>query len=161
MLVVADATPLRYLTLIEHVTILPTLYGRIVIPKAVMDELQHPHAPAPVRTLLTALPAWLEVRQVHLTPVGDLLRLGAGESEAIRLAQELNADLLLMDDWAGRQAAEQRTLHVIGTLRVVEFAAERGLLDLPTVLARLQEINFYMSEALLRDLLTRDAARKA
>ena len=83
MLVVADATPLRYLTLIEHLTILPTLYGRIVVPQAVLDELQHPHAPAPVHTFLTALPAWLEVRQVQLTLVGDLLRLGAGESEAL------------------------------------------------------------------------------
>lgn len=160
MLVIADTTPLRYLILIEQMTVLPTLYGRIRVPQTVVDELQHPHTPVPVRTWFTALPTWLEICQAHLPPVGDLLRLGAGECDAILLAQELRADLLLMDDWAGRQAAEQRALPVIGTLRVIESAAERGLLDLPAVLTRLQEVNFYMSEELVRNLLTRDAERK-
>ena len=160
-LVLADATPLPYLILIAQVTVLPTLFGRIMVPRTVVNELQHPRTPAPVRTWCASTPAWVDVRQSQLTPGRELLRLGAGEREAILLAQELQADLLLMDDWAGRQAAEQRALPIMGTLRVVEIAAERGLLDLSAVLTRLETANFYMPVELVRDLLSRDAARKA
>ncbi len=161
MLVIADATPLRYLILIEHVTVLPTLFGRIIVPQGVVNELQQPRTPTPVRIWFETPPSWVEIRHSHRPPEDELLRLGVGEREAILLAQELHADLLLMDDWAGRQAAERRALPVISTLRVVESAAEQELLDLPTVLTRLQEANFYMSEEMRRDLLARDAVRKA
>ena len=42
MLVIADASPLHYLILLESTNILPVLFGRIVIPRAVAAELQHP-----------------------------------------------------------------------------------------------------------------------
>jgi predicted nucleic acid-binding protein len=86
--------------------------------------------------------------------------LDPGEREAILLAQELQADLLLMDDRQGRQEAQRRALTVTGTLEVLERAAERGWLDLPSALTRLQATNFYLPALLVRDLLARDAARK-
>jgi predicted nucleic acid-binding protein len=76
------------------------------------------------------------------------------------LSQEIGADFLLMDDWEGRQEAERRALTVTGTLGVLERAAEQGLLDLPTALARLETTNFYLPTNLVRDLLARDVARK-
>jgi hypothetical protein len=49
----------------------------------------------------------------------------------------------------------------MGTLRVMEYAAEQGLLDLPAALAPLQNANFYMSADLIQELLARDSARKS
>jgi predicted nucleic acid-binding protein len=160
MLVVADATPLHYLVLIASTPILPVLFGHILIPHAVAEELQHPQTPAKVRAWLTSPPPWLEIRHVGHAPPTTLAHLDPGEQEAILLAQELQADLLLMDDWQGRQEAQRRALIVTGTLGVLERAAEQGLLDLPTALTRLQATNFYLPAPLIRDLLARDASRK-
>jgi predicted nucleic acid-binding protein len=160
MLVVSDTTLLRYLITIEHQFVLRRLFERILVPQAVQEELQHPRTPLAVRSWMTAPPAWLEVCPSQQTAENELLRLGAGEREAILLAQARHADLILMDDWAGRQAAEARSLNVIGTLRVLEYAAERGLLDLPSVLTQLQHANFYMSSDLVQELIARDAARQ-
>jgi predicted nucleic acid-binding protein len=160
MLVVADTTPLHYLVLIGSTPILPALFGHILIPHAVAEELQHPQTPAEVRAWLASHPSWLEIRHVGHAPAPNLTHLDLGEQEAILLAQELQADLLLMDDREGRQEARWHALTVTGTLGVLERAAEQGWLDLPTALTRLQTTNFYLSGSLVHDLLARDAARK-
>ncbi|MEE8305559.1 MAG: DUF3368 domain-containing protein [Candidatus Tectomicrobia bacterium] len=161
MLVVADTTSLRYLILIAHADVLHTLYGRVLIPQAVFDELQHVRTPPAVHTWLAQLPQWLEIHQVHDAPDETLQHLDPGEHEAIVLAQALHADLLLMDDWDGRQEAERRHLAVTGTLGVLERASIRGLLDLPTAIARLQMTNFYVRDEIVQELLARDSARKS
>jgi predicted nucleic acid-binding protein len=53
MIVIADTTPLHYLVLIDRVQILPQLYGRVLIPLAVWDELQRPETPEAVRAWVT------------------------------------------------------------------------------------------------------------
>ena len=50
MIVVADTTPINYLILIGETEVLPKLYGRVVIPPAVHEELTNSRAPASVRT---------------------------------------------------------------------------------------------------------------
>jgi len=160
MRVITDASPLHYLVLIACVHILPELFGRVLVPCAVAAELQYPRAPAEIRTWLISSPSWLDIRPVGQPPDITLVHLDAGEQEAIRLAEELRADLLLMDDWEGRREAERRALRVTGTLGILERAAERGLLDLPAILARLQATDFCLPATLVRDLLARDAGRK-
>jgi predicted nucleic acid-binding protein len=96
----------------------------------------------------------------QFAPERALLRLGAGERDAIVLAQELRADLLVMDDWDGRQAAEQRALTVLGTLGVLDAAAARSLVSLPEALTRLQATNFRMRPEMVEMLLARDALRQ-
>jgi predicted nucleic acid-binding protein len=160
MLVIADTTPLRYLVVLGQIDLLPPLFGHVLIPPAVVEELRHPKAPAAVRAWIGAPPVWLEVRPSSLRPDTALLRLDAGEREAILLAQELHADLLLVDEQEGRQEAARRALTAMGTLRVFELAAERGLVDLPAVLTQLQAARFYMTPEMRQELLARDAARK-
>ncbi len=63
MIVIADTTPLNYPVLIEEVEVLPKLYGRVIIPEAVVDELEASKAPAAVRQWMANRPASLEVRQ--------------------------------------------------------------------------------------------------
>jgi predicted nucleic acid-binding protein len=149
---------LRYATAIGAIDILAPLYGRVVVPQAVYEELQHARTPQVVRAWMASPPPWIERRhpqqQVHLS------RLGRGEQEAIALAEELHADLVLMDDEDGRIEAERRAMAVVGTLGVLERAAERGLIDLALVLAQLQATNFYVDEALMQEALARDTARK-
>jgi predicted nucleic acid-binding protein len=89
-------------------------------------------------------------------------QLGIGEREAIALAEELQVSLLLMDDPEGREEATRRALRTTGTLGVLEQAAIRGLLDLPSVLTQLvATTTFRVGAALMQDLLARDAARKS
>jgi len=57
MLVVADASPLHYVVLLQQDTLLPTLYERVVIPPAVHGELQRPHTPSVVRQWVAQPPA--------------------------------------------------------------------------------------------------------
>lgn len=161
MLVVADTSPINYLILIQHELLLPTLYTQVIIPPAVLRELEDPETPGAVRTWVAHRPAWFEVR----TPQRPLAEaafpaLGAGEREAIVVAEEVQADFVLIDERDGRRVARSRALAVVGTLGVLEEAAIRGLLDLPRALARLQATTFYASPALFEELLARDAARK-
>lgn len=162
MLVVADASPLHYLVLIQQDTLLPTLYERVVIPPAVAGELQRPHTPSVVRQWVAHPPAWLTIQSSRQPLSGrQFPQLGHGELEAIPLAQELQAERLLIDDLDGRRVARARGLIVTGIIGVLETAAIRGLIDLPPVLNQLQATTFYASPSLYDEALARDAARKA
>jgi predicted nucleic acid-binding protein len=161
MLVVADTTPINYLVLIAQIDILAVLYTQVVIPSAVAAELQHPKAPAVVRAWIAGPPSWCALRQAQGQPDAALMPLGAGEREAIVLAEELGADAFLTDDLEGREAAMHRGLEVTGTLGILERAALRGLIDLPAVMAQLQATTFYGPPDIIAAMLARDAARKA
>ena len=87
--------------------------------------------------------------------------MGAGEREAIPLAQELPDAVLVIDDHDGREEAARRRIDMIGTIGVLEAAAIRGLIDLSPVLAQLQATTFHASPRLFAEALARDAARKA
>jgi predicted nucleic acid-binding protein len=159
MIVVADSSPLRYLLLIESIQVLPHLYGRVYVPPAVLSELSQAHTPEPVRQWLLHRPGWLDVRAPAEAP-SELapmvaLRLGAGEIEAIALAEELKADVFVVDDWAARREAERRNLTTQGTLGLLSLASERGLIDLAETIARLRTTNFRASERLLQFMLDR------
>jgi predicted nucleic acid-binding protein len=69
MQVVADTSLFNYLILIDQIALLPALYGRIIIPPAVLyEELLHSSSPLPVRAWAISLPAWLDVRFLCLSP---------------------------------------------------------------------------------------------
>ena len=157
MIVVCDTSPLNYLVLIQHVDVLPSLFGRVVAPPAVLDELQHPGAPAPVRAWASTPPTWLEVRAPG--SIDPSLRLGPGEAEAISLARELGADAVLIDERKALSVARQCGLFVTGTLGVLTIAAEKGLLALPDAIAALRQTSFRASDELLDEMLRRDRQR--
>lgn len=94
MIVVSDTTPLNYLILINVIDVLPKLYGAVMIPRAVWLEMSVPLAPASVRQFVAKAPIWCQVVNVTCSDQ-KIAGLGTGESEAIHLARELGADLLL------------------------------------------------------------------
>ena len=159
MIVVADTSPLNYLVLLGHIEILPKIYGEVLIPQAVLDELQDSDAPVEVRAWVSTLPAWLRISSIVYQSHPLLDFLDRGERDAILLAESVNADRLIIDDLDGRREAANRRLPVIGTLGILAEAARRDLLDLSQALAALQATNFHAAPALIKLLLANDAER--
>jgi predicted nucleic acid-binding protein len=157
--VVADTSPLHYLVLIEAIALLPQLFGKMLVPEIVCEELERPRTPAPVRAWLGTNPAWLERRATPPVATLPLPKLGDGERAAIALAVAVGAALVLIDDRAGVAAARVQGLQATGTLGVLELAAIGGLIDLPTALTRLKATNFRYQPRLLEALLARDVGR--
>lgn len=150
MIVVADSGPLHYLILLDQTDLLAILYGEAAIPQAVLAELSSPATPEAVQAWLAEAPPWLSVVTVEPNRV-DMISdsLDLGEREAIALAGILSADLLLMDERAGRAEARRRGIQMTGTLGVLRAAAERDLIQVPEVVRRLRETNFYVEEGLI------------
>jgi predicted nucleic acid-binding protein len=157
--VIADSSPLNYLTLIGLVDVLYRLYGTVVVPQQVIAELNDPAAPHEVRRWASHLPDWIDVR-VAVVSDDDMTHLDPGERAAIALAQSERAALLLIDETAGRIEASRRGIRNTGTLGVLRAAALKDHVDLPTALARLLETNFRVSMELVSALLAEDADRR-
>jgi predicted nucleic acid-binding protein len=160
MIVVADTSPLNYLIRLGKADILPIMYGRVLAPEAVLKELRHPDAPTLVHTWAVAPPSWLEVRQVLQFDSSLSTELGAGEREAISLALEVHAHLLLIDERAGRQQAEERHIEVAGTLAVLLRAATLGLVDFPAAIQQIKQLGFRVSQDVESAILAKYQAFK-
>jgi predicted nucleic acid-binding protein len=160
MIVIADTSPLNYLVLIDRADLLPQLFGHVLIPPAVFNELKQPEASERVRDWVAHAPSWLQVRSLHSRPDPSLDHLDSGEREAIALAEEVKADQLLIDEADARREAARRNLPYMGTLGVLRVAARLDLIDLPSDLTRLQQTTFYVDPELIHSLLEEDAARK-
>src|SRR5437763_668462 len=109
----------------------------ISLPEDISESLQGQWGNVSRHALETiAVDGYRTVPPDQLDLVTDELDLG--EREAIALAHLLGADLLLIDELSGRAEARRRSLRVTGTLGILRTAAERGLIDVPEVLARLR-----------------------
>lgn len=156
MTAVTDSGPLHYLILLGQTELLYRFYGQVIVPEAVLRELTSGRTPQPVTDWLSKPPSWLRVQAVPSSQI-ELVSadLDLGEREAIALAYLLQADLLLIDETSGRAEAHRRSLRVTGTLGILRVAAEQELIDVPEVLARLRDTNFYMHEDLIRSIFGR------
>jgi len=148
---------LHYLILCEVAGILPSLFQRVFIPPQVFSELQQANTPAVVRDWAQNLPEWVAVQAPQA--LDPTLGVDAGETAAICLAREIKAAAVLMDDRAGRNAAKQCGLAVVGTIGIIEQAAIRGMLDLPSTLDRLQQTNARLDSKLIQAALDRNRTR--
>lgn len=159
MIVVADTSPLVALVNIGHVDVLPRLFGSLTIPGQVAAELAGPERPQAVRNFIGNPPAWLIIRKP--AKIAPLPRLHAGEQEAISLALELKAHLLLIDERDGRKAAIQRGLPTVRTAALLTQAADQGLLDLKQAFDRLRNTDFRIPGRVLDALLRQHNERQA
>lgn len=154
MIVIADTSAINYLILIDEVQLLSDLYGGIVIPPAVRRELLAPSSPESVRIWASDPPNWIHFaspgqESLESTDKG----LDAGEREAIALAIDIEADLLLIDDAQGRREAQRQNLSFTGTLGILLAASEKGLLNLDDAVRRLRQTSFFISDKVLRRIL--------
>ncbi len=161
MIVVSDTTPLRYLAVIGGLDWLHVLFGQVVRPPEVLAECSDVRAPGPLRVWALSPPPWLRIEPVPpgAKPLPLKTALDVGETAALRLALELCADLVLLDERRGRMVAAQLGLPLTGTIGVMVEAALRGLIDFELSLSQLRErTNFRVSEAVVAAARVRLAA---
>jgi predicted nucleic acid-binding protein len=118
-LVIADTGPINYLILIGRIDLLPALFETVILPAVVRDELKHRKAPPAVQQWIASPPSWAEVRQSASVHDASMEALDAGEEDAIALAVEIHADLILMDDREGVLIARSKGFRVAGTLGIL------------------------------------------
>jgi uncharacterized protein len=156
VIVVSDASPLTNLAAIGRLDLLRDLYHRVLLPRSVADELRAGDLSgihdSPIFTV-----EWIEIRDViHRGAVEELLTdLDLGEAEAIVLAKETHADLLLMDERIGRNIAMQRGIHTVGLLGTLVAAKQQGLLPVvkPVLDELIREAGFWVSATLYQEVL--------
>jgi predicted nucleic acid-binding protein len=130
MIVVSNSGPLIALAKIGKLHILRELFGEITIPKAVWDEVVVKGKGKPGAKEVEKA-EWIKVMDVKDRLSVEVLRgeIEVGEAEAIVLAKELNADLLVMDEKIPRIIAESIGLKVIGSLAILYIAKKRRLIE--------------------------------
>jgi predicted nucleic acid-binding protein len=119
MIVVSDTTAISGLIQIGRVELLQELFGDVHIPEAVRDELLHSHHTLPAFLQIDAVANRVEVTRLER-------ELDLGEAEAIVLARELRADVLLMDEKIGRRVAQREGVPIIGLMGVLVAGKRRG-----------------------------------
>ncbi|MFN0019622.1 MAG: DUF3368 domain-containing protein [Pirellulaceae bacterium] len=148
--IVSDTSPIRTLCHLGRIDWLQTLFAEVFIPPAVVSELEHPASR--LLPILSSAFSHLKIRAPNSPDrVDELLRsLDRGEAEAIALAEEIHADLILMDELDGRETAERLGLAVTGTLGILLRAKQQGLCpEIRPLMDRLQlELNFFVAPAL-------------
>lgn len=149
MRVISNTSPLQYLYTIRHLSLLEQLYGQIIVPYAVVQELNigklEGYDVPDCRHF-----SWMHVETI---PVPEILKLisslGAGEAEVLALALAKPTDFVILDDGLARQIAASQSIPYTGTLGVLIEAKQCGLIPavMPLV-SELQRAGFHSSQAL-------------
>jgi predicted nucleic acid-binding protein len=128
-MVVSNTSPIVALAAIGRLDLLRAVHGEIAIPSAVFDEIAVAGAGEPGAREVTEAD-WVKRYPVANTTLVNALglELDAGEAQAIALAVEIHADLILLDERLGRRAARRLGLTINGTLGVIIAAKDLGLL---------------------------------
>jgi uncharacterized protein len=152
--VIVNTSPLQYLHQVGRLDLFPKLFGRIIVPEAVIAEL------AAGRRLGVSLPEletleWVELRS-PASLVGRLFSwgLGAGESAVLSLALERPGSWVVLDDKLARQATVHLNLPLLDTAGILLRAKHAGHLDtVGSVLNQLAALGFRLTPETTRNIL--------
>jgi len=153
--IVADASPIIIAARTELLPHMPSLLGRIYIPPAVAEECAHPFKEgsqavkqAIERNTLTVSDK-IEHEFLSRIPHG----IDTGEAEAIALALNLHARLLI-DDRKGRRIAKHEGLHILGFGAVLVKAKRSGIIPavLP-VIKQMSAMRYHIAESMVKEIL--------
>ena len=144
--VIADTSVLQYLHQTDHLQLLPALYGKILVPRGVAEEIREGRSLGHPLPDLEAL-NWVTVVSAHerreLEPSTDL---GEGERQALALAIENPGATVLLDDALARRVAERLGIAFTGTLGVLLRAKAAGhLTSIAPVVHELEERGFRLA----------------
>jgi len=152
--VVSNTSPLLYLHQLGKIDVLPALYSQVLVPASVVEELAAGRAAGHDVPNVSALPWVRVVSSPTLALLALATDLGKGEAEAIAIAHERNA-LLILDDGLARRHAKLVGVTLTGTLGVLVKAKTAGHIpQVAPVVSRLTDLGFRLSEQ------TRDAVLK-
>lgn len=149
-IVISNTSPLVYLHQIGQIGLLRSLYGRVIVPQAVQDEL---HAGAVIGC---AVPEVTKIPWIEVQPLTDrallpaVVDLGLGEAEAIALSLSSPRSLLILDDALGRRIANSHRLTYTGTLGVLVKAKQEGFIArLAPLIEALRRTTMFLSFELI------------
>lgn len=156
MTIVSNTSPITNLAGIGQLDLLRLLYGNIIIPQAVYNEMAGISKTVP-GTLEVQSRSWIIVQRVTDSTQVETLQatLDQGEAAAIALALELNAELLIIDEKPGRAIAKQFGINIIGVLGVLLEAKRRGFITAvkPLMEQLIEQLEFRISQPLYEAVL--------
>lgn len=157
MIVVSNTSPIVNLAAIGQLELLEKLFQKIIIPQAVYHEIAVAGKGQPGAYEVENL-GWIETKSVNNWALITALcqELDRGEAEAIALAIEENADLLLLDERIGREVASRFNVQYIGLLGIIILAKQHGYLSQvkPLIDELIIKAGFWISPALYKYILT-------
>ncbi len=153
MIVVSDTSPVTNLLKINQLEILRKVYGIVILPAMVYEELCR----LPEQQAWIDQQSWIFVQEaIDEKLVRNLENdLDEGEAEAIALALELKADYLIIDERKGREKAEGLGLKIVGLLGTLLLAKEKGFVEAvkPLVDKLLDKARFKIHPALYQRVM--------
>lgn len=149
-----DTSPLLYLYRIGLLSLLRRHYERVLVPEAVVTELDNGRVQGVDVPDVSGFP-WIEIRETATRPVSAAVAaLGNGEREVILLALDRHADWVILDDLAARRRAEECGLQVIGTAGLLASAKRKNMIaSVGPFLSALENAGMWLSEDLKRTVL--------
>lgn len=153
--VVINSSPLIALSGISKLPVLRAMYGSVMIPEAVYQEISA-KPDSICKKMVDEARDWMQVCAIENLLAKNLFqsRLHAGEVEVLILAQEKSADLVVLDDALAKRHAEYLGMHVTGTLGVLMKARQKGHIPaLRPLIRALQRNHVYISDAIAEQCL--------
>ncbi len=157
MIIISNTSPVINLAMIGQIQLLQTIYRRIIIPEAVYHEIVIDGAGQPgAREVETE--SWIQKDKINNTALVKSLQgeLDAGEAEAIALAIEKNANLLLIDERIGRRIAARFGVKFIGVLGIIIHAKQKGHIEFvkPLMDRLIVDAGFWINISLYENILS-------
>ncbi len=151
--VISNTTPLLSLLKIDKLNLLKELYGKIIIPEAVFREIENGKE-KPYYKDLTKID-WIEIQKIkNKSSRAYFTDLDEGEAEVLILANEQNADLIIMDEIIGRRYVKHLEINLTGTMGVLLKAKNRGLIgSVKNLLTELTEKGTWLNPDLISKIL--------
>ena len=153
MIAVSDTGPIIGLAKANHLSLLKNLFGKVLIPPMVRKEL-FAKTGNEWELIDNALMDFIQISEINLldeTTKSIMEGLDEGEKQAIGLALSIgNEVILLIDDRAGRQAAEKLNIKITGLVGVLLLAKEKGLIkSVVDVIEDIRGKGYWLSNSLV------------
>ena len=155
MIVVSNTTPILSLYKIGRLELLSDLFKQVIVPQAVYNEISILGRGKPGHDAFD-LVNYISVKQIENVLAASLLRsqLDYGEAETIVLAQEMGADVLILDEKKARKIAQANSQKVIGTIGILQMAKDKGLIpNIKTALDALIENGIWINQKLYKAVI--------
>ena len=153
--IIVNSTPIIALSAIDKITLLKELYGTIVIPSAVSNEI-NVKSNSKAKNQLDMHSDWIHIKMIKNVEqkITFKTQLHEGEVEVIILGQELNAKTLIIDDYLAREYAKYLGFNVVGTVGVLLSSKAKGLIDtVKPFVDKMIKNGFYLNKRLYDEIL--------